>query len=453
MRGALALLVDGSSGATTSEEGFSGRIGRGLDGELRVAFRVLVLGVGIVGVWATFVPLSGAVVLPGTLVVESNVKKLQHPTGGVVAEIAARDGMHVDAGDLVLRLDETQIRANRQVLANQLDQIRVRLARLVAERDGMTELKVPRELSARMRDATIEPLVASERSLLDARAQSRRAQKDLLRSTIGQLEDQIAGLQAQLQSKSSQLELISSELIGVNEMYSKGLAPLTRLTTLKREAARLEGEQGQLTSAVAETKAKIGQGQLQIMKVDQDLQTEVMKDLREAEDKEAELVEKIVAAQDQLNRVEIRAPTSGVVHQLSVHTIGGVIRPSDVVMEIVPESDALAIEARLTPHDIDQVRRGQTAYLRFSAFNQRTTPQLAGVVSYVSADLSRDAQTNSTYYTVRITLSGEERRRLGDLTLIAGMPVDAFLQTGSRTMMSYLLKPLSDQFQRMFIER
>jgi HlyD family secretion protein len=208
-----------------------------------------------------------------------------------------------------------------------------------------------------------------------------------------------------------------------------------------------------LTSSIAETKAKVGQAQLQIVKVDQDFRTEVLKDLREAQDKEAELTEKNVAAQDQLQRIDIRAPTAGTVNQLSVHTIGGVVRPGDVILEIVPDSDELQIEARLPTNEIDQVRRAQTAFLRFSAFNQRTTPQVEGAVSYVSADMSRDAQTNTSYYTVRVTLPGDERRRLGAVTLVAGMPVEVFLQTGSRTMLSYLLKPISDQFHRMFNER
>jgi HlyD family secretion protein len=229
--------------------------------------------------------------------------------------------------------------------------------------------------------------------------------------------------------------------------------PLTRLTTLQREAARLEGERGQLVSAIAEAKSKISEAEIQILRIDQDFRTELMKDLREAQDKEAELVEKTVAARDLLDRIDIRAPTSGIVHQLSAHTIGGVVAPGEVIMEIVPDTEDLAVEARLPPQDIDQVRRGQTTFVRFSAFNQRTTPQLQGVVSYVSADLSHDPQTKTSYYTVRVTLPGDERRRLGGLQLVSGMPTEVFLQTGSRTMMSYLFKPMTEQLNHMFNER
>jgi len=378
-------------------------------------------------------------------VVESNVKKVQHPTGGVVADIPVHDGTRVNAGDLLVRLDETQVRAGRQVVTNQLDQVRSRIARLVAERDDAAELVMSSE--------TDRQLAASEISLFNARASARRGQKELLRNNVSQFEEQIGGLDSQIKSKSSQLSLISGELTGVQDLLGKGLVPLTRVTTLQREAARLDGERGQLVAAIAETKAKIGQAQLQIVRIDQDFRAEVMKDLRESQDKEAELTEKSVAAQDQLNRIEIRAPTAGFIHQLAIHTIGGVVRPGDVIMEIVPDSDGLEIEARLPPQDIDQVRRAQTAYLRFSAFNQRTTPQVAGTVAYVSADLGHDAQTNSSFYTVRITLPATERHRLAGLTLISGMPVEVFLQTGSRTMASYLLKPISDQFHRMFNER
>jgi HlyD family secretion protein len=222
---------------------------------------------------------------------------------------------------------------------------------------------------------------------------------------------------------------------------------------LQREAARIEGERGQLMSAIAETKSKIGEAQLQIVRLDQDFRTDVVKELGEMRGKEAELIERGVAARDLLDRIDIRAPTSGVIHQLSAHTIGGVIRAGDAIMEVVPDSDDLQIEARLQPNDIDQVRTGQRAFVRFSAFNQRVTPQLTGIVSYVSADTSHDQQTNASYFTVRVILPEEERRRLAGLQLVSGMPAEVFMQTGSRTMLSYLLKPITDQLQRAFVER
>lgn len=429
------------------------RAGRTFEHELRNGLRVLLVALLLAGGWAVLVPLAGAVVVPGNLVVQSNVKTIQHPTGGVVAEIAVHDGMRVATGDLLVRLDATQAQASLQMVNKQLDELRTRLARLVAERDGLPQLELPAELATRSDEATVKTLLASEKSLFSARANARRSQTDLLQSRIAQLGEEIAGLDAQVDSKTKQLELIAGELSGVQELYDKRLVPLTRLTTLQRESARIEGERGQLISSIAETKSKIGEAQLQVIRLDQDFRTDVVKELGETQAKEAELVERGVAAQDLLDRIEIRAPTSGVIHQLSAHTIGGVIRAGDTIMEIVPDADDLQIEARLPPNDIDQVRVGQKAFIRFSAFNQRVTPQLNGVVSYVSADTSHDQQTNVPYFTVRVTLPDGERRRLAGHQLVSGMPAEVFMQTGSRTMMSYLLKPIADQLQRAFIER
>jgi HlyD family secretion protein len=431
----------------------AGRLRHGFQDELRTGLRVLVLGVGIVGGWAVVVPLSAAVTVAGTLVVESDVKKVQHPTGGVIAQILVHDGMHVKEGELVARLNEVQVGANLQVIMKQLDEARMRIARLIAERDGMDEPKIPRELATRTEDKDIEQLIMSENSLFKARARARQSQKELLRGHIGQLGQEIEGLNAQIKSKGTQLDLIAIELRGVQMLYDKQLVPLTRLTSLQREAARLDGEREQLVSTIAETRSKISEAELQILRIDQDLRAEVTKDLRESQDKKSELTERSVAAQDQMNRIDLRAPTSGVVHQLAIHTIGGVIGPAEVIMEIVPDSDNLQVQARLSPKDIDQVLVGQKTLVRLSALNQRTTPQLNGVVSYVSADLSHDKQTDAAYYTLRVTLPGAELRRLGDLQLVSGMPAELFLQTGSRTMMSYLLKPITDQLQRTFSER
>jgi HlyD family secretion protein len=361
--------------------------------------------------------------------------------------------MRVGVGDLLLRLDATQAQASLQMVSKQLDEVRVRIARLVAERDGRSGLQAPAELAARSGEDAVKTLLVSEESLFNARANARRSQTELLQSRGSQLSEEIAGLDAQVGSKTKQLELIAGELSGVQDLYDKRLVPLTRLTTLQRESARIEGERGQLMSAIAETKSKIGEAQLQIVRLDQDFRTDVVKELGESQGKEAELVERGVAARDLLDRIEIRAPTSGVVHQLSAHTIGGVIRAGDPIMEVVPDSDDLQIEARLQPNDIDQVRTGQKAFVRFSAFNQRVTPQLTGVVSYVSADTSHDQQTNAPYFTVRVALSEDERRRLAGLQLVPGMPAEVFMQTGSRTMMSYLLKPITDQMQRAFVEK
>ncbi len=452
----VAFLADrdGSRDMTGAPgESIVQRAGRAYEGELRTGLRALLIVVGVAGGWMALVPLSGAVVVPGNLVVQSNVKTIQHPTGGVVAQIPVHNGMRVNAGDLLLRLDATQAQASQQVVSKQLDEMRAKIARLTAERDSLPKPAIPPEMASRLDDPSVKTVLASEASLFRARTTARESQKELLKSKVSQLGDEIVGLEAQVASKAKQLELITGELTGVQELFDKRLVPIARLTALQREAARIEGERGQLISTIAETRTKVDEAKLQLVRLDQDVRTEVVKDLGEAQGKEAELSERAVAARDILERIEMRAPTSGVIHQLNVHTIGGVIRAGDAVMEVVPDSDDLQIEARLQPNDIDQVRKGQQAFVRFSAFNQRVTPQLIGQVSYVSPDTTRDQQTGTSYFTVRIMLPEEERRRLAGLQLSSGMPAEVFMQTGSRTMLSYLFKPIMDQFQRAFIER
>lgn len=434
-------------------ENLAASTGRTYTRELKVGLRVLLVATVLIGGWAALVPLAGAVVVPGNLVVQSNVKAIQHPTGGVVAAIPVRNGMRVNAGDLLLRLDATQAQASLQVLTKQLDEFRARSARLVAERDGLARPDLPEELAPRMGESALKALLSAESTLFQARATARESQKGLLRNRIAQLNEEIAGLDAQVASKAKQIELITGELVGVQDLYDKRLVPLPRLTALQREGARIEGERGQLVSSIAETKAKISEAQLQIVRTDQDFRTDVVKELGEVKGKEAELVERAVAARDLLDRIEMRAPVSGVVHQLNAHTIGGVIRGGDTIMEVVPDADDLQIEARLQPTDIDQVRVGQKAFTRFPAFNQRTTPEVAGVVSFISADTSRDQSSSASYFTVRVTLPDEERRRLIGLQLVSGMPAEVFMQTGSRTMLSYLFKPITDQLNRAFVER
>jgi len=343
------------------------RMDHALSSELRTGLRVLIAAVVVAGGWGTFVPLGGAIVTPGVIVVESKIKKVQHPSGGIVSQINVKDGSRVAAGDLLVRLDETQARANNQMLAKQLEQVQMRIARLIAERDGAADITLPHHLTDREMQEDISDLMISERGQFTARSVTRNSQRELLRSNSEQLREQIVGLEAQTKSKAEQIELIAKELTGVQDLYDKGLATITRLAGLQREASRLDGERGQIIAAIAEAKSKISQTDIQLLRIDQDFRTEVTKELREAQDKEAELIERATAANDQLRRIEVRAPVAGLVHELAVHTIGGVIAPGETMMDIVPETDDLVIEARLPPQDIDQVQGGQTTHVRFPA--------------------------------------------------------------------------------------
>ncbi|TXM87298.1 HlyD family type I secretion periplasmic adaptor subunit, partial [Methylobacterium sp. WL116] len=281
----------------------------------------------------------------------------------------------------------------------------------------------------------------------------RAGQKAQLSERIEQLRQEIGGLTQQANAKEREIALILTELTGVRELYAKNLVPLSRVTALERETARLQGERGQLVAQTASAKGKITETELQILQVDGDMRTEVGKDLAEIRGKRSELREKRVAAEDQLKRIDLRSPQDGTVHQMTVHTVGGLVTPSEPAMLIVPTADQLAVEVKIPPQDIDSVRREQRAVLRFSAFNSRTTPEIDGTVSRVSADVSTDPKTGQSYYTARIRVPETQRERLGEVQLVPGMPVEAFLQIGERSVMSYLMKPLADQVAKAWREK
>jgi HlyD family secretion protein len=435
------------------KSGQNGSAGGSIRRHVLTTVAVVVLLAGGLGGWATTTELSGAVIASGVLVVETNVKKVQHPTGGVVGELRVRDGTRVKGGDIVVRLDDTTTRANLAIVLKSLDELGARQARLEAERDDDEKIDFPADLLARKRDPDVARILGSEQILFELRHKARLGQKSQLRERIAQLQDEIIGLTGQAEAKKTEIEMIHEELKGVRELWDKRLVSIQRWMALEREAARITGERGQIISSIAQAKGKTAEIKLQILQVDQDLRSEVAKELREIQAKSAELVERKVAAQDQLMRVDIRAPQDGIVHQLAVHTVGGVVTASEPLMLVVPEADRLTVEAKLPPQNVDQVSIGQRATLRFAAFNQRTTPEINGVVTVVSADIAQDQKTGATYYIVRIGMPPEEVARLEGLKLIAGMPVEAFIQTGDRTVMSYLVKPLHDQIMKAFRER
>lgn len=412
-----------------------------------------VLLVGGAGGWAATTELAGAVVASGLLVVETDVKKVQHPAGGVIGEILVRDGDRVRSGDVVVRLDETVTRANLAIVVKSLNELNARKARLEAERYSAEGPSFPHNLASQAADPEIGDILMGEIKLFELRRTARQGQKAQMTERIGQLDEEIAGLTGQSASKRREIAFVQQELSGVRDLWEKKLVPINRVMLLEREAVRLDGESNHLMALAAQARGKKTETGLQIIQIDQELRSDVAKELRELQGKAAELVERKVAAEDQLKRIDIRAPQNGVVHQLAVHTVGGVISASETLMLVVPEEDALNVEVRIPPNDIDQVKFGQRTVLRFSAFNQGTTPEINGIVSRVSADVAQDQKTATTFYVARISLPGEEIVRLGQLKLVPGMPVDAFIQTGSRTVASYLVKPLHDQVMKAFRER
>src|SRR5215204_3381448 len=435
-----------------------------MTGELNGAHRSirahLILGLSLMlvlaggfGGWASTVQISGALIAPGSVVVDSNVKKVQHPTGGVVGEVRVRDGDIVKAGDIVVRLDETVVKASLAIVVKTLNGLWARAARLEAEQRGLDKIKFPPMLTDRADDPDVRDILASETKLFEVRVFGRAGQKSQLRERVLQLHEEIAGLTAQELAKEKEVALVEKELVGVRQLYEQRLIQISRLTVLERDLARLSGERAQYIAARAQARGKITETELQIIQVDKDVVSEVSKDLRETNDKIGEFVERKVTAEDQLRRIDIRAPQDGVVLQSTVHTVGGVITAGDAIMMIVPRADDLSVEAKVNPQDIDKLQIGQKTLLRLSAFNQRTTPELNGYVTRVSADVTTDQRSGQTYYTIRVGLPADEVSRLGDVKIIPGMPVEAFVQTGDRTMFSYLLKPFSDQLMRAFRER
>jgi HlyD family secretion protein len=399
----------------------------------------------------SFAKLSGAVIASGIVVVDSNAKKIQHPQGGVIEQIFVKNGARVSAGDLLVKLDDTQARALLGIVSSQLMELLGRTARLVAERDSLDELVFPPGFATLGPDA--DRVASGERRLFEARLISANGQKAQLGERIKQFEEETKGLVAQSAAKDRELKLLYEERSQVDDLYKKNLVPLTRVLSLQRGEVRIEGEVGTLQAQIAKLGGQVAEARLQIIAIDQSRLSDAQKELREVEGKIAELQERKITAEDQLKRIELRAPIDGIIHELSVHTKGGVINAAEQLMLVVPTDDLLNVEVRISSADIDQLKVGGQGMLRFTAFNQRTTPEVKGIVTRLSPDASRDSESGQFYYTARITPDEGDLARIGNLKLIPGMPVEAFIETSPRTVLSYLTKPLTDQFERAFRER
>lgn len=418
----------------------------------RIFFGSVVMGLLVFGCgsWAAFAKLSGAVIAPGSIVVEKNIKKVQHKDGGIVAEILVREGDHVDAGTTLVRLDDTQTKSELGIIRSQLIELTGRKSRLISERDGLDQVEFPKDFDELGPET--DSVRRGEVRLFSENLKTITSQKEQIGYRIVQLQEEINGLNRQRTAKSSELELIEKELSQIRDLHKRKLTPVSRVYAMEREATRLGGELGSIISQIARAKGQISELNLQILNVDQTIRTEAQRELRAIEGKLAELYERRSAASDRLLRMDLKAPQSGLVHELAVHTIGGVITPAEPVMLIVPENEDRSIEVRLAPFDIDQVTPGQTARLRFSAFNQRTTPETEGRVTHVAADVTVHPQTGQSYYKARIAIDSVAKEQLGDLKLLPGMPVEVFISTGDRTALSYFVKPFTDQFAKAFRE-
>jgi HlyD family secretion protein len=414
---------------------------------------VLIGFVGSFGTWAAVAPLSSAAVASGSVVVDTSRKTVQHLEGGIVNQILVREGERVAAGQPLVRLDTTQAETTWQVHHGQLIATRALEARLMAERDDLNAVRFPPTLENMTRtDATVLDVLEGQRTIFEARRTALEGQQQILSERVGQLQSQIEGLRAQERGALAQLDLIHEEIVDVRALVDKGLERRPRLRALERQGADLTGQLGEYRGNIAKTEQAIGETRLQMIDVVNRRTEEVVTELRDAQTKSADLLEKVRAAEDVLQRRDILAPVGGSVVNLKTVTPGGVVAPGAALLEIVPEDDKLMIQAQIRPTDIDVVRPGLAAKVHLTAFKARITPAMDGQLVYVSADSLTDERTKTQYYDARIEVDRHELERLKYVHLYPGMPVQTMVVTGERTLLNYLVQPLYDSLTRAFRE-
>ena len=396
-------------------------------------------------VWAGLTQISGAVISSGTIVVETNVKTIQHQEGGIVSEILVKNGDLVEAGALLLRLDNTLARARLGIVTKQLDELMATEARLIAEREKRNDIIFQKELLSRSHIPSVADSLTGQRALMIARKASIEGRINQLREQVKQLESEIKGLRIQTKAKTEEIALITEELSGLQKLLDNQFVSGNRVSAIKREKTELIGEHGALITRAARAKLTISEKEIQILQLQDEFQSEILNLLQDTRSRIGQLHEQKVATLDQLSRLNIAAPRSGYIHQLNIHTKGGVVSPGEPILLIVPEQDKLLVEAQVMPSDIDQLFQGQKATLRLPNFSRWTTPELQAEILTVSAETSRDEITGSNFYTIRLEIPESELDKLGENKLLPGMPVEALIETESRTVLSYLIKPLNDQ--------
>jgi len=410
-----------------------------------------VLLVGGAGGWAATAQLAGAVIAQGQVAVDQRIKAIQHHDGGIVSAIMIREGDVVDQGQVLMRLDDTQTRAELSIIDAQMLELTVRRARLLAERDLLDTIEFPPRLDLGNRD--VQFLVNGETRLFDGNLANRESRKQQLELVLSQVAEEIRGLEAQLGSKGDEIKLVDEQRAKIAHLVSKKLMEHTPLYSIEREVARMLGERGEIEASIARARTKMNEIRLQILAVDEMARTEAQRELTTVDTKLSELRDRHMAISDRLSRTEIRSPIAGTVHELNIYTIGGVISPAEVLATVVPVDARLKVEVMLPPNSIDQVAVGSTARIRLPALNQRTTPELFARVSHVSPATTRDQATGQYYYKGDVELKEGEIEKIGESKLIPGMPVEVFVTTSERTALSYFVKPITDQLSKAFRER
>lgn len=421
------------------------------DGRERlIGLLLLVFAFGGFATWAALAPIDSAAVATGVVTVEGSRKTIQHRDGGIVAEILVREGDRVQEGDVLVRLDDTEPGAQLEIVRSQYIAQLAEEARLLAERDALPAPRFPPELKALADDPRVVDAIKGQRRVFEARREALEGEESMLGQRIAQLHEQIKGLEALIGTKDKRISLYREEIDGLLKLFDKKFGDKGRMRELERLEAELLGEQAEHRSAIAAARVQISETELEITQVRLRFASDVVEQLRDVETQLLDHRERMRALTNTLERTVIRAPAAGSVVDMQVHTLGGVIRPGDKILDIIPENEPMIVEARVQPTDIDKVFPGLEADVRFSAFNASTTPTVPGQVMTVSADRFTDTQTGAPYYLTRIRITPEGMDSLHGLVLLPGMPADVMIKTGERTFFEYLIRPLTDRLTKSF---
>jgi HlyD family secretion protein len=428
-----------------------------------IGIAVLVLCLGGFGVWATLAPLDGAVVVSGSFVATGQNKQVQHLEGGIIRDVLVKEGDLVEANQPLVRLDDTASRAKLRRLVLRKYRLLIMKARLEAETTGAEKFDLPPALAAEATDPEVRSIIDRQLIELAARRAKLFSEEEVLRKEIAGLKESITGYQAQVRSNESRLALFSEELKDRNALLARQLARKTEVLAVQRAEVALSGELGELTARIGDAKQRIARAEQQIMQIRSSAMQKAIEELRATETELDDITEQARAAQDVVDRVEVRAPVRGVVVKLNQHTQGGVVGAGAVILELLPVNDELIIEARLNPSEITHVHAGQDALVRLSAYNQRVTPMIQGKVIYVSADTIAHVDPRSKVdpdslrrdsFVLRVRLDKDDAaHQIPHFRLTPGMPVDVFVKTGERTFFSYIMRPIADSFSRAFREQ
>lgn len=412
---------------------------------------VLTLTFGLFGTWLFFAPLDSSALAPGQVTVKSHSKTVQHLDGGIVSQLLAKDGDIVKEGDLLLKLDGTEVKAQLEILRGQSINLSAQLARLIAERNGNAAINFPENLLD-LSDTHIVKARQTENQIFEARKNSHDGEISVLKQRVNQLHSKIKGLEGQRKSKQQLMSSYAEEVKDLRELLAQGFADKQRLREIERNHASVTGEIASLTSEIASSEIQIGETKLQILQIQKQFQEEVASKLSEVQAELYDVTQRMNATADKVTRTEIKAPASGRVLGLSVHNIGGVITAGKPILDLVPQQEELIINAQVSPQDIDRVRTGLVAEVRFSAFNQAKIPKVMGKVINLSADRLIEERSGTPYYQAQVELLPESYAKLKGFDLLPGMPAEVFIKTGERTVYEYMMQPISNAFARALIE-